>query len=152
MLMTSSLLDGFWTYIQTRQIFLLKLLWVESSESARVLGFGYRSRSPMAAPQKPFRAEYAKSNRSTCKTCQSIITKDSFRIAKVIPAVQFDGFMPVSSTYHLRYNVVLFLCVYVHTHTHIRIFVYVCVHVYIYVRMYVHACLCNCGSQVGIYS
>lgn len=49
----------------------------------------------MAAPPKPLRAEYAKSNRSTCKSCQSIITKDSFRIAKVVPATQFDGYMPV---------------------------------------------------------
>ncbi|MCO5611892.1 hypothetical protein L7F22_066151 [Adiantum nelumboides] len=48
-----------------------------------------------APPPQPFRVEYAKSNRSTCKSCQSIITKDSFRIARVVPATQFEGYMPV---------------------------------------------------------
>lgn len=49
----------------------------------------------MAAPPQPFKAEYAKSNRSTCKSCQTNISKDSFRIAKVVPATQFEGYMPV---------------------------------------------------------
>ncbi|MCO5607381.1 hypothetical protein L7F22_061577 [Adiantum nelumboides] len=48
-----------------------------------------------ACPPHPFKVDYAKSNRSTCKICQSIITKDSFRIAKVVPATQFEGYMPV---------------------------------------------------------
>ncbi|KAI5067337.1 hypothetical protein GOP47_0017865 [Adiantum capillus-veneris] len=49
----------------------------------------------MATPPQPFKAEYAKSNRSTCKSCQSIIVKDSFRIARVVPATQFEGYMTV---------------------------------------------------------
>ncbi|KAH7415504.1 hypothetical protein KP509_14G048900 [Ceratopteris richardii] len=46
-------------------------------------------------PPLSLKAEYAKSNRSTCKSCQSIITKDSLRIARVVPATQFEGYMPM---------------------------------------------------------
>ncbi|MCO5569861.1 hypothetical protein L7F22_039965 [Adiantum nelumboides] len=48
-----------------------------------------------APPPQPFKVDYAKSNRSTCKICQSIINKNSFRIAKVVPATQFEGYLPV---------------------------------------------------------
>lgn len=49
----------------------------------------------MASVYKPWRGEYAKSSRSTCKTCKSAINKEGFRIGKMIQAPQFDGVMPV---------------------------------------------------------
>ncbi|KAK8955974.1 Poly [ADP-ribose] polymerase 1 [Platanthera guangdongensis] len=48
-----------------------------------------------AAPPKPWKAEYAKSGRSSCKTCKSPIDKDKLRLGKMIVATQFDGFMPM---------------------------------------------------------
>lgn len=49
----------------------------------------------MANPPKPWKIEYAKSSRSTCKACKQTINKDVLRIAKMVPATQFDGFMPL---------------------------------------------------------
>jgi hypothetical protein len=49
----------------------------------------------MASPQKPWKAEYAKSSRSSCKTCKSPIAKEVLRLGKMVQATQFDGFMPV---------------------------------------------------------
>ncbi|XWS46946.1 hypothetical protein CRYUN_Cryun14cG0111600 [Craigia yunnanensis] len=49
----------------------------------------------MANPPKPWKAEYAKSARSSCKTCRSIIDKEAFRLGKMVTAKQFDGFMPM---------------------------------------------------------
>ncbi|XP_010469693.1 PREDICTED: poly [ADP-ribose] polymerase 1-like [Camelina sativa] len=49
----------------------------------------------MASPHKPWRAEYAKSSRSSCKTCKSAITKETFRLGKLVQASQFDGVMPM---------------------------------------------------------
>lgn len=49
----------------------------------------------MANPPKPWKAEYAKSSRSSCKTCKSPIEKEKFRLGKMVQATQFDGFMPV---------------------------------------------------------
>ncbi|KAL4362846.1 hypothetical protein GQ457_04G027370 [Hibiscus cannabinus] len=49
----------------------------------------------MANPPKPWKAEYAKSARSSCKTCKSVITKEAFRLGKMVTATQFDGFMPM---------------------------------------------------------
>jgi hypothetical protein len=59
----------------------------------------------MANPQKAWKAEYAKSARSSCKTCKSIIDKEILRLGKMVQAKQFDGFMPVffppfSSLFH----------------------------------------------------
>lgn len=48
-----------------------------------------------AAPPKPWKAEYAKSGRSSCKTCKSPIAKEKLRLGKMIVATQFDGFMPM---------------------------------------------------------
>ncbi|VVB07527.1 unnamed protein product [Arabis nemorensis] len=45
--------------------------------------------------QKPWRAEYAKSARSSCKTCKSVINKETFRLGKLVQATQFDGVMPM---------------------------------------------------------
>ncbi|KAG0453307.1 hypothetical protein HPP92_025971 [Vanilla planifolia] len=47
------------------------------------------------APPKPWKAEYAKSGRSSCKTCKSTIGKDGLRLGRMIVATQFDGFMPM---------------------------------------------------------
>ncbi|OMP09322.1 Zinc finger, PARP-type [Corchorus olitorius] len=47
-----------------------------------------------ANPPKPWKAEYAKSARSSCKTCKNIIAKEVFRLGKMVVATQFDGFMP----------------------------------------------------------
>lgn len=49
----------------------------------------------MANPQKAWKAEYAKSARSSCKTCKSIIDKEILRLGKMVQAKQFDGFMPM---------------------------------------------------------
>ncbi|XP_026400993.1 poly [ADP-ribose] polymerase 1-like isoform X2 [Papaver somniferum] len=46
-------------------------------------------------PQKPWKAEYAKSGRSSCKTCKSPIAKEILRLGKMVQATQFDGFMPM---------------------------------------------------------
>ncbi|WOL07420.1 hypothetical protein Cni_G16161 [Canna indica] len=52
----------------------------------------------MANPPKPWKAEYAKSGRSSCKTCKSPISKEDLRLGKMVTATQFDGFMPVTTT------------------------------------------------------
>ncbi|XP_059433142.1 poly [ADP-ribose] polymerase 1 [Corylus avellana] len=49
----------------------------------------------MASPQKPWKAEYAKSSRSSCKTCKSPIAKEVLRLGKMVQATQFDGLMPM---------------------------------------------------------
>jgi hypothetical protein len=49
----------------------------------------------MATAPKPWKAEYAKSSRASCRACSSPISKDTFRLARMRPATQFDGFMPV---------------------------------------------------------
>ncbi|XP_057858020.2 poly [ADP-ribose] polymerase 1 [Cryptomeria japonica] len=49
----------------------------------------------MANPPKPWKAEYAKSARSSCKACKNTIEKDAFRIAKMVQSQQFDGYMPL---------------------------------------------------------
>jgi len=36
------------------------------------------------ADDLPFKAEYAKSNRSSCKMCRDNIAKDSLRLAKMV--------------------------------------------------------------------
>ncbi len=38
-----------------------------------------------------FRAEYAKSDRSTCKGCRTNINKDSLRLAIMVQSPNFDG-------------------------------------------------------------
>ncbi|KVH94267.1 BRCT domain-containing protein [Cynara cardunculus var. scolymus] len=45
----------------------------------------------MATPPKPWKAEYAKSGRSSCKACKKPIDKETLRLGKMIPATQFDG-------------------------------------------------------------
>ncbi|KAG7568774.1 BRCT domain [Arabidopsis thaliana x Arabidopsis arenosa] len=49
----------------------------------------------MASPHKPWRAEYAKSSRSSCKTCKSVINKENFRLGKLVQSTHFDGIMPM---------------------------------------------------------
>lgn len=44
---------------------------------------------------KPWKVEYAKSSRSSCKTCKEPIGKGSLRIAKMVAAKQFEGVMPI---------------------------------------------------------
>ncbi|KAL4191408.1 hypothetical protein AMTRI_Chr07g80390 [Amborella trichopoda] len=46
-------------------------------------------------PPKPWKVEYAKSSRSSCKTCKGNIAKDVLRLGKMVQATQFDGFMPM---------------------------------------------------------
>ncbi|KAB2602252.1 poly [ADP-ribose] polymerase 1-like [Pyrus ussuriensis x Pyrus communis] len=45
--------------------------------------------------QKPWKVEYAKSSRSSCKTCKSPIEKETLRLGKMVQATQFDGVMPM---------------------------------------------------------
>ncbi|KAK6179955.1 hypothetical protein SNE40_012198 [Patella caerulea] len=42
----------------------------------------------------PFKAEYAKSDRSSCKACKSNISKDSLRLATMVQSPHFDGKIP----------------------------------------------------------
>nr|XP_027095295.1 poly [ADP-ribose] polymerase 1-like isoform X1 [Coffea arabica] len=49
----------------------------------------------MASPPKAWKAEYAKSSRSSCKTCRMPIDKEKLRLGKMVQATQFDGFMPL---------------------------------------------------------
>ncbi|CAI9107673.1 OLC1v1007086C1 [Oldenlandia corymbosa var. corymbosa] len=46
-------------------------------------------------PPLAWKAEYAKSSRSSCKTCRSPIDKEELRLGKMVQATQFDGFMPL---------------------------------------------------------
>ncbi|CAI5982637.1 unnamed protein product [Closterium sp. NIES-65] len=52
------------------------------------------------AKPKPFKVEYAKSARASCRKCKESIAKDAFRIAKVVESKQFDGFMTVMRSWH----------------------------------------------------
>jgi len=38
----------------------------------------------MSDEDKPFKAEYAKSGRSSCKQCKGLINKDILRMAKMV--------------------------------------------------------------------
>ncbi|KAF8392236.1 hypothetical protein HHK36_022578 [Tetracentron sinense] len=49
----------------------------------------------MANPPKPWKVEYAKSSRSSCKSCKNPIEKEKLRLGKMVQATQFDGFMPM---------------------------------------------------------
>uniref|UniRef100_A0A6L2LPT7 Poly [ADP-ribose] polymerase n=1 Tax=Tanacetum cinerariifolium TaxID=118510 RepID=A0A6L2LPT7_TANCI len=49
----------------------------------------------MATPEKQWKAEYAKSGRSSCRTCKSPIPKEVLRLGKMVQSQQFDGFMPM---------------------------------------------------------
>ncbi|PIK37446.1 putative poly [Apostichopus japonicus] len=48
----------------------------------------------MSEIEYPFMAEYAKSNRSSCKKCKTQISKESLRLARMIQSPHFDGKMP----------------------------------------------------------
>lgn len=45
----------------------------------------------METEESGFRAEYAKSDRSTCKGCRSTIDKDTLRLAIMVQSPNFDG-------------------------------------------------------------
>lgn len=45
------------------------------------------------AEDLPFQAEYAKSNRASCKACKEKIDKDSLRIARMVQVGNTDGFL-----------------------------------------------------------
>ncbi|CAJ1901832.1 unnamed protein product [Sphenostylis stenocarpa] len=45
--------------------------------------------------QKPWKAEYAKSGRSSCRTCKSPIASETLRLGKMVQSSKFDGFMPM---------------------------------------------------------
>ncbi|KAJ0742482.1 putative NAD(+) ADP-ribosyltransferase [Helianthus annuus] len=49
----------------------------------------------MATLPKPWKAEYAKSGRSSCRTCKTPIDKEILRLGKMVQSQQFDGFMPM---------------------------------------------------------
>jgi len=57
--------------------------------------------------QKPWKAEYAKSGRSSCRTCKSPIASETLRLGKMVQSTKFDGLMPVISSsflFLLRYT------------------------------------------------
>ncbi|TQD73446.1 hypothetical protein C1H46_041032 [Malus baccata] len=54
--------------------------------------------------QKPWKVEYAKSSRSSCKTCKSPIEKETLRLGKMVQATQFDGVMPVLTQYGKKFK------------------------------------------------
>ncbi|CAI8614299.1 unnamed protein product [Vicia faba] len=45
--------------------------------------------------QKPWKAEYAKSGRSSCRTCKSPIASEKLRLGKMVQSSMFDGLMPM---------------------------------------------------------
>ncbi|KAK2387997.1 Poly [ADP-ribose] polymerase 1 [Trifolium repens] len=45
--------------------------------------------------QKPWKAEYAKSGRSSCRTCKIPIASESLRLGKMVQSSKFDGLMPM---------------------------------------------------------
>ncbi|KAL2321029.1 hypothetical protein Fmac_029998 [Flemingia macrophylla] len=45
--------------------------------------------------QKPWKAEYAKSGRSSCRTCKSPIASETLRLGKMVQSTKFDGLMPM---------------------------------------------------------
>ncbi|XP_019456536.1 PREDICTED: poly [ADP-ribose] polymerase 1 isoform X1 [Lupinus angustifolius] len=45
--------------------------------------------------QKPWKAEYAKSGRSSCRTCKSPIASEDLRLGKMVQSTKFDGLMPM---------------------------------------------------------
>lgn len=49
----------------------------------------------MANAPKPWKVEYAKSGRSSCRSCKSNIEKEALRLGKMVQSSQFDGFMPM---------------------------------------------------------
>ncbi|GAB4830505.1 Poly [ADP-ribose] polymerase 1 [Ancistrocladus abbreviatus] len=49
----------------------------------------------MANPEKPWKVEYAKSSRSSCRTCKMPIDKEKLRLGKMVQSKQFDGLMPM---------------------------------------------------------
>ncbi|UJR16963.1 hypothetical protein I4U23_003861 [Adineta vaga] len=48
----------------------------------------------MSDPTSSFKVEYAKSDRSKCKSCHSTIAKDNFRFAIMVQSSNFDGKVP----------------------------------------------------------
>lgn len=48
----------------------------------------------------PYRAEYAKSNRASCKGCKLNIFKDTLRLAVMVQSSMFDGKTP--NWYHFK--------------------------------------------------
>ena len=48
----------------------------------------------MSEDESPYKAEYAKSGRASCKVCKSNIAQDSLRIARMVQSPNFDGKMP----------------------------------------------------------
>ena len=53
------------------------------SRPVRESGHAFNVATKMA-DDPPFRTEYAKSNRSSCKSCKGPIVKDSLRMAKMV--------------------------------------------------------------------
>ncbi|XP_061354004.1 poly [ADP-ribose] polymerase 1 isoform X2 [Gastrolobium bilobum] len=51
----------------------------------------------MANPQnqKAWKVEYAKSGRSSCRTCKSPIASENLRLGKMVQSTKFDGLMPM---------------------------------------------------------
>ncbi|KAI3982500.1 hypothetical protein MKX01_031239 [Papaver californicum] len=47
----------------------------------------------MSNVRKEWKIEYAKTSRSSCRTCRKIIKKEMLRLGKVIPATKYDGVM-----------------------------------------------------------
>lgn len=75
------------------------VLWVGSYqvEGVRLLRRDIMATEEAVPAHKPWKAEYAKSGRSSCRTCKESIGKDAFRFAKIQPAHHFEGVMSVSS-------------------------------------------------------
>ena len=53
-----------------------------------------RSDSLNLLRDQPYRVEYAKSNRASCKACKGKIDKDELRLAKMVRNPRFDGVSP----------------------------------------------------------
>ena len=52
--------------------------------------------------ERPFKAEYAKSGRATCKLCSGSITKDTLRLAKMVQVKTGSGLGDFPSSFYGR--------------------------------------------------
>ncbi|CAM1297366.1 PARP1 (predicted), partial [Pycnogonum litorale] len=64
-----------------------------SAANLRISRFN-RFCSIMSSSDLPFRVEYAKSGRASCKGCRQKIDKDSLRLARMVQSPMFDGKIP----------------------------------------------------------
>lgn len=59
----------------------------------------------METEKKPYAVEYAKSSRSSCKGCKSLISKDTLRIALMKKSSFYDGLVNILHNVFYMYKI-----------------------------------------------